>query len=1156
MRLWGSDGIILPHLRLGSGDLSSATPAGMIGARYTAINLRVQASFVMNTRALVCLLTVLGGSFATTAAAAEIKLIRHPDYHEGQIVFSYLGDLWLVKEDGSQSRRLTVHPSRDIHPRFSPDGKWIAFSSNRYGNNDVFLIPAQGGTAKRLTYHAAPDTVVGWSRDSKRIIFNSARGRVYPGIPSLYEVPIDGSLEQPVTADWGWWGSYSPDGQRFAFNRHPMVWWRKHYRGSYAADLWVLDVPTTSFKKLVDADLPDEQKPNNFWPMFGRNEIYFVSDRNVMAKAGAPEVLKSVNNIWKVQADGGAPVQITHHTSGSLFWPSISSDGRTIVYEENHGLWKLDVDSGKSSEIKLDIVSDDKENNHETLTVQNEADSFHLAPSGKRAVISTKGELFTIATDKGDVRRLSQTPSAREGLPAWSPDGQWIAYVSDRSGRDEVWVCDEQGGKQKRISDSDSQKSQLAWSPDSKALLYAGSDKKLHKHALATGKTSVVIQGEVIGFGGAAVTNAQWSPDGKWIAYTKMDTSLLPHVYVVSAEGGAERRITDADSYSDSNAHWSPDGKYLVYLTGIDVGNIGQAGRSTAQLVAVALTPEEKNPSDQGVDTEAEAKGVNRRPTPAAESKPDVKIQFEGIARRTHQLTRSADSISTLAVGRGNLVAFATSGTEGGRRVQSLWTISIAGERLTRVAQSTPSSSEEEAPPTRGFGGGFGSLQFSADARSLFYRQGSNIYTVSLGGPSTGGSTETAQAPSPGRGTATAQRTGGTGSPGTPRRIDFTARVEVDRRAERKQVFEESWRVMKHRFYDADMHGVDWNKMKAAYEPLLAHASDQEEMHDIVSEMIGELNASHTGISAGARAGRGATQTRFPGFELEADSSGYYKVAHLYKNGPADHDYVKLKAGDYLVAIDGAPVKAGDNYWKHYASAPGTKIEFTVNSKPSNDGAWTTKVTPASSVQQATLEYERWVADRRAMTDKLSAGAVGYLHIRQMNEPSLRKFERDLAMLHSKKALIIDQRFNPGGGIDQELLQILQQRQYQYTRVRDSIHVTRPLRGFFGPMVVMENERSTSDAEVFPDGFRTLKLGKVVGVTTYGAVIGTGAYQLMDGSTIRTPSSGLWNVKGTNLENYGVPPDVYVDNTPADFLKGRDAQLEKAVEVLQQELKK
>jgi tricorn protease len=279
-------------------------------------------------------------------------------------------------------------------------------------------------------------------------------------------------------------------------------------------------------------------------------------------------------------------------------------------------------------------------------------------------------------------------------------------------------------------------------------------------------------------------------------------------------------------------------------------------------------------------------------------------------------------------------------------------------------------------------------------------------------------------------------------------------------------------------------------------------------------------------------------------------------VAFIYKDGPADHDYVRIHAGDYILAINGKTVRSGENYWKDYNLAPGRKFEFTVNSKPSMEGAWKTKVVPVNGGAYGTLQYDRWVEERRAMAEKLSNGEVGYLHIRQMNEESLHKFERDLADNHFKKALVIDQRFNPGGGIDQELLEILEQHQYQYTRNRDSIYITRPQRAFFGPIAVMQNERSFSDAEVFPDGVRRLGLGKTVGVYTNGSVIGTGAFQLMDGSTVRTPGSGLWDVNGQNLENYGVPADVYVDNTPGEFREGRDAQLEKAVQVLQEELKK
>jgi tricorn protease len=389
------------------------------------------------------------------------------------------------------------------------------------------------------------------------------------------------------------------------------------------------------------------------------------------------------------------------------------------------------------------------------------------------------------------------------------------------------------------------------------------------------------------------------------------------------------------------------------------------------------------------------------------------------------------------------------------------------------------------------------------------------------------------------------------------RRVNFTARVEVDHRAERKQVFDESWRIMKHRFYDAEMHGADWAKAKSTYEPFLEHVADQEEMHDLILRMIGELNASHTGISAGGGPeSRSQAQTRYPGFELASDPSGYYKVSSIYRDGPADKDFVKIAVGNFVLAVNDRELKAGDNYWKLYNSAAGRKVEFTLNSKPALEGAWKTKVEPLSGTAHATLQYQKWVAERRAIVEKLSGGEIGYLHIRAMDAESLRKFERDLVDNHFKKALVIDQRFNPGGGIDQELLQILGQRQYQLTRPRGSVEAARPQRAFYGPMVVMQNERSTSDAEMFPDGFRSLGLGKVVGVTTYGAVIGTGAYRLMDGSTIRTPGSGVWSVKGYNLENYGVPPDVYVDNTPEDFLKGRDAQLEKAVEVLKAELKK
>jgi len=1090
------------------------------------------------------------------SALAEAKLLRHPSYHNGKVAFSYLGDIWTANEQGGQVERLTVHKGRDVFPRFSPDGQWIAFSSNRYGNYDIFAIPSRGGAARQLTFHTGGDTVVGWTPDSKRVIFSAARGRLFSGVPNLHEISIEGGLEQPLGTDWSSSGSYSPDGRKLAFNRHSMGWWRRHYRGGRAADLWIMDGAAKSFQRLSE----EPYKENWAWPMYGaRGEIFFVTDRmpnERTVKPGSPEVLQSANNIWKISERGGTAVQVTRHTSGALFFPSLSADRRVIVYEADHGLWKLDTATGKSSEIKINIVTDEKENNLETLTIQSDADSFHLSPSTRRAAISAHGEIFTVATDRGEIQRVTES-YARESNPQWAPDGKWIAFVSDRSGRDEVWIADERGKNLKKLSDSDTEKPLIRWAPDSKSLLYSSSDHKLYRVQIESGKTEAIASSEV-----SNISNPQFSPDSQWISYTKPDRNLRSHVYVIPAAGGSERHFGGEDLFSELGAMWTPDGKKLIFLSGNLQGGIASPRnqQTRMQLHSVSLEKEDKNPADRGVDVEEEAPAgdPSERPRGAPPgpgagggrpetSKIEVKIEWDGLSRRIRQLTRLADGVSSAVPSPDSrLYAFVSTGEQDGRQLSTLYTIQEDGERQTRITQSL-SPGGEEVPRFGGLGGGISSPQFSREGRSIYFLERDGIYAVGVAG---GGASAPAAAPS--------SAPSGFGRGAERRRVTFTARVEVDHQAERSQVFNESWRVMKNRFYDPKMHGVDWVKMKEIYEPLLFHVADQEEMHNVILEMIGELNASHTGISAGGPGGRGEgqqPQTRYPGFELEADPAGYYKVASIYKNGPADKDYVKLSVGNFILAIDDQELKAGDNYWKLYNAVPGRKFELTLNSKPGLEGSWKTKVEPVSGAAHSTLLYEKWVEERKNIVTKVSGGEIGYLHIRAMNAESLRRFERELVENHFKKALIIDQRFNGGGGIEQELLQILGQRQYQFIRGRDSVEVSRPQRAFFGPMVVMQNEMSGSNAEMFPEGFRTLGLGKVVGVTTAAAVIGTGSYRLLDGSQIRTPGSGVWTITGQNMENYGVPPDVYVDNGPQAFLQGRDLQIEKAVEILKEEMK-
>ena len=546
---------------------------------------------------------------------------------------------------------------------------------------------------------------------------------------------------------------------------------------------------------------------------------------------------------------------------------------------------------------------------------------------------------------------------------------------------------------------------------------------------------------------------------------------------------------------------------------------------------------------------------------------PEVKIDWSGLARRARQLTVPGTAIGGLTPSpEGHSVALtvATGGIGGGRGAGAAadpnagtYIVNVESGQLTRVPPAAPAAAGAGGRGGAGGGGGGGAgMVFSRDGRTLYFRSGSGLYAAAV--PQNAAGAGAAGAAGGGRGgrgggAAPAAATEAPATGATARQDTYTANIEVDHKALRAQVFNEGWRIMKNRFYDARMHGADWNGAWETYGALLDHVVDEEELHTVMMMMIGQLNASHTGVSGGPSPIERTQQTRHPGFLIVPDAAGF-KVGHIYKDGPADRDYLKIKEGQYIVAVDNHDLKPGENYWQYFTLAPGTKFHFLINDTPVKEGAWDVTINPIASV--ADLQYAKWVDDRRDIVTKASNGEIGYLHIRAMDAPSLRQFQLDLAANRTKKALVIDQRFNGGGGIDQELLGILAGRQYQYTLNRDAgVQMSRP-QNFYGPMVVMQNERSASDAEMFPAGFKALGLGKVVGVPTMGAVIGTGSYTLLDGSTIRTPGSGVWLATGENMENYGVPPDVYVDNTPADFIKGRDAQIEKAVDVLKAEMAK
>src|SRR5689334_12287930 len=1077
-------------------------------------------------------------SFASIVFAREAKLVRYPSYSNGRVAFTYLADIWVADENGGNVQRLTVNRAREAYPRFSPDGRWIAFSSDRNGNLDVYIIPSTGGTAKQLTHHSADDVVLGWTPDGKGVLFSSQRGEDFMGL--LYVVSVDGGMPWRAGPDMGNAASYSPDGNRIAYNPKGQVYWRKYYRGAYATDVWIEDVAAKKFTQVTDFDGLDS------WPMWGKDGIYFVSDRDG----------EGLTNIWRVGEAGGKADKVTSFKSGDVRFPSISADGRTIVFEHDFGIWKLDTASKKVTQIKLDIDAETEENDSEMRAFSSEADDYDLAPSGRRIVVSVHGELFIVPVEEGDIRQVTDSPARERGV-AYSPDGKWLSFISDGSGREELYVVAVDGSAEpQKLTDIDALKFGYNWSPDSKEIAFTSSDNKLRKVNVGT-KAVTALDSSKYG----NISTPEWSPDGKWLTYAKADVSRTTDIYVLASSGSEiEPHKVTFDSYDDRSPRFAPDGRKIFFIRSESTGGGGGFGNASIQIYSVGLEKLDRDPDDPEERPEAEAPQFNQGEDsggpprrPAGPRPPhETKMDWAGMKRRTRQVTRMPFPIFTFNVTPDSrTLVFVTSEPSATAQIPVIYSIGEDGKRLTRIAAGGPPQGDNEGGGGGGFGGGLGDLSISRDGRTLFFRERDGIYSVALGG---GAGAAGAAGATAGRGPAVAG-----GGDGARRRINFNVRVKINRPAEWAEMFGDAWRTMKYRFYDPKMHGMDWDAAKAKYEPLVKDVGDRQELLNIINEMIGELNASHTGAAPppGGRAA-GGVSTGNLGIELEPDkAAGRYRVSYIYEDGPADKDWVKVNVGDYLIAIGGKQVKAGDEYWELLNDRLNRKVEVTFNNKPSEDGAWKTRIETVNGQAYATLRYDRWVKERRQKVDELSNGRVGYLHIRAMDQPSLRKFEKEIREFRNKDALIIDQRWNGGGNIEQELLAILVQREYQVWVPRGVEASGRPFAGYFGPKVVLQNWRSASNAEMFPAGFKALGLGKTIGTPTMGAVIGTGSYSLIDGSTVRTPGVGVYlaDAKHTNMENYGVQPDIRVDNSPEDNLAGRDRQLEVAVDDLMKQLR-
>jgi tricorn protease len=1030
-------------------------------------------------------------AFLAAAAIAEARPVlfaRTPHVAQGKIVFSYHGDIWIAGADGANPRRLTANLARNTFPRLSPDGAWVAFTSNRMGNDDVWVMPSAGGEPRQLTFFSGGDAVLGWTPDGQRVLFSTSSGRGAWGSP-LYTVSRDGGQPEPLPMDRAGDGMIRQDGSAVAFTRGAFRFARKGYRGNSSEDIWVQDLRTRAFTRLTDTNRQavktHVQDVNPMWGADG--QVYFVSERD------------GFFNVWRVAPAGGTAAQVTSFRKDGVQFASMSPDGKTIAFENEFEIWTLDVPAGKPRKVVIDIEADAKENLVEMLPSKNKADAFEPTPDGDAAVVEFHGELFVVPTDPeiGEKRQVTASPS-RDQRPVMSPDGRYIVYVSDESREQEFWLFDRQGGTRRKLTTHASLKDASVWAPDSKSLAVTAANR-LFSINLDTNAVTEVAYNQAGGY-----QPGQFSPDGKWLIYGRSDERQNREIYAFELATKRELNLTDSP-FTETRGTLTPDGRKLVFLS--------DRADGITHLFVVSVEKLAEDPDDPLVKERLKkAQAEKKEAKDAAASVPAFRVDAEGIRRRAVQVTRGEEPAGSFFVSADGKLIYFTSADERGR---GLFSVTIDGKDRKRVAD-----------------GVFASLTPTRDRKKVFYAQDGEVYQMELAGEK--------------------KKT----------RVEFTLSVKVDRRAEWAQMLDECWRVMKYRFYDERMHGVDWAAVKARYEPLLAYVGENQDLYDIANEMIGELNASHMGVGGPpSREMPAQYTTRHLGFEIEP-AGGAYRISHIYRDGPADKEWLALKVGDTVLAIDGKALRPPDNVWRALNEAINEFVTVTIGSAADPKATRDVRIRTVASLGD--IKYEEWVERNREIVEKATNGQIAYVHIRSMSAGPLRRFQNEINEFWDRKGIIVDIRYNGGGNIDQELLDILERRPYEYWNNRWGSRTwgRRPRQAIAGPKVMLINWRSASDSEVTPLGFRQLGLGRIVGNTTAAAVIATGSYSLINGGSIRTPGSLVVtydptkpNNYGINLENYGVDPDVWAENTPEDELKGFDRELQAAIDEVLRMLK-
>lgn len=1069
---------------------------------------------ILTTQRTLCLASILTLILAiSTLSPAEARpgYYRSPDIHGEQVVFTAEGDLWLASLDGTNVQRITSHPGDEVQARFSPDGKWIAFTGDYDGNRDLFVMPTGGGEPKRLTWHPSGDYVVGWTPDGKEVIFRSVRHAPHRDY-ELFTVPFQGGDAEKLPLGRANYVDIDKKTGRWAFTR---TWgggtW-KRYRGGTAPEIWVGHPDKEDFAEVTAFDGID------LFPMWYDGRICFLSDQGGTA------------NIWSMRPDGSDRKQLTRFTKWDARAPSIGPSGR-IVFLLAGDIHMLDPMTGEEEVLPIDLPSERILTRTRYPNPSRYLTEFALSPKGDQVVIVARGEILSIPVEDGVTLPITRGSGARESRVGFDPDGKRVVYVTDESGEQTIVTADAWGrGDVKEIKGADKSGWHMPpiWSPDGKWIAYADMTQRLYIVSAEGGTPKEVDQCER-----SEIRHYSWSPDGRWLAYAMNNTVAYSSIYIYDTNSGDIHQVTgwSTDDYSPT---WDPKGRYLYFLSNRTIDPL--IGDFDFETVAVRptrpymllLRSDVENPlvDAEGVppkDDEDEKKDEEKSDDEDEdeEDTPEpVEIEIEGLADRVLELPVEAGQYYGLAATEGNLFYL------------SLPLRGLAGDDFFNDEGPRGSlvSFDLEEKESKTFMSGVRGYDLQAGAGKVLVSKGrGELYVVDAGSP-------------PGDDLSDSQIS-----------LDGVV-IELDPAEEWRQVYVEGWRYMRDFYWDESMHGIDWLAIRDQYAELLPRIATRWDLRDLMAEMIGELSTSHTYIWGGDQGRQVPRRSTGLLGAIAVREGDYFKVERIYRGDPADRirsplqePGVNVKEGDYILSVNLQPFAPDEPFEASLENMAGKDVMLTVSDKPSPDGARQVVVEPLR--REYRLIYSDWVRRNREYVAEKTDGKIGYIHIPDMGGRGLVAFDTWFYPQLDREGMVVDCRWNGGGFVSQLILSRLQRHIISWDRSRWGGIYTYPYRTLNGPFVVLTNENAGSDGDIFPAAVQLANLAPVIGKRSWGGVVGIRGFRgLVDGGAITQPESAWWDrSRGWALEGRGVEPDIEVTNLPQDLAKGKDAQLDRGI---------